>query len=130
MITVHRRKIRTSPDKLRLVTRQIAKMPVDKASLTLANLNKQACYEVNKLLKSAVDAATGKNLDKETLFIYEIRVDEGAKLKRIVMAARGRTNRIVKRSSHLTITLDSKKIEEKPKDPKKKRKVISKPEEK
>ena len=63
-----------------------------------------------KLLESAVANAEHNNgLNIDDLYISEIRVDESFILKRIQARARGRADRIQKRSCHVNITLGSEK---------------------
>ena len=63
-----------------------------------------------KLLESAIANAEHNNgLNIDDLYISEIRVDESFILKRIQARARGRADRIQKRSCHVNITLGSEK---------------------
>ena len=70
---------------------------------------KRACLPVLKLLNSAL--ANAKDIaqkDGSTLFISKITVDEGPTLKRILPRAKGKADRMMKRSSHITLVLDEK----------------------
>ncbi|MBU2464872.1 MAG: 50S ribosomal protein L22, partial [Bacteroidetes bacterium] len=55
----------------------------------------------------------GKRIEDSNLFIKEIFVDSGRMLKRVQPAPQGRAHRIRKRSNHVTLILDSKKLNKK-----------------
>lgn len=98
--------IRTSPQKLRLVTNIVKGMKTTEAINQLTFIKKEAKTVVIKLINSAIANATNNfNLDKDNLFIKEIRVDEGATLKRWMPRAHGRATPIRKRTSHIMLTL-------------------------
>ncbi len=98
--------IRISPKKVRLVIDTVRGAKVDKALAQLSFLNKKATDVVSKAVKSAIANATNTyELDADNLFIKTIRVDEGAAMKRWMPKARGRATPIIKKSSHLHITL-------------------------
>jgi len=61
-----------------------------------------------KLLKSAIANAEYKNMDTEKLYIQECYANQGPILKRIRPRARGSANRILKRTSHITIVLNER----------------------
>ncbi len=99
--------IRISPRKVRLVASLIRGMEVIRASDQLKFINKQAAAPIAKLLNSVVANATNNfELEKSNLYIKEIRVDEGATLKRWMPKARGRATPIRKRTSHISVVLD------------------------
>lgn len=104
-VTIHRRFIRQSPRKLQLVARLIAQKPIAWATGQLTVLPKRAAKEVLKALKSASAAANQQNLSLENLVISRINVGQGPALKRTMPGPRGRTYRIKKMLSHITITL-------------------------
>ena len=110
--------LRMSPRKVRLVIDLIRKMPVDKALAQLKFTNKIATEPVAKMIESAI--ANGVNtygLDRNNLFIKEIRSDEGTTLKRWMPKAHGRATVIRKRGAHVKVVLgeiiDSGKHEKK-----------------
>lgn len=110
-VTVQLNRLRQSPRKVRLVADLIRQTKVPTAVQQLAFLPKRAGHNLGKLLKSAIAAAEGKNMGKD-LVIKKITVDEGKKLKRFLPAPRGRSYRITKRTSHITLTLsDQSEIE-------------------
>lgn len=98
--------IKMSPKKIRLVVDIIRGMEVNKAIEQLDFANKTAKLPVKKLLESAIaNAENNFELDKNNLYIKEIKVDEGATLKRWMPRAHGRATTIRKRMSHISLTL-------------------------
>jgi large subunit ribosomal protein L22 len=98
------RYVRVSPYKLRQVVDVIRGKPVEEASDLLRFVERDAAIVVGKLLQSAVaNAANNDHLDPEELFVSACFVDEGPTAKRWRPRARGRSARIRKRSSHVTI---------------------------
>ena len=98
--------LRMSPRKVRLVIDIIRKMPVTGALDQLKFVNKLAAEPVAKLIKSAIASAENTySLEKDNLFIKEIRSDEGVMLKRWMPRAHGRATSIRKRGCHLSLTL-------------------------
>ena len=98
--------LRMSPRKIRLVIDVVRKMPVDAALDQLRFIGKLAAEPVSKLIKSAI--ANGVNtygLDRDNLYIKEIRSDEGVMLKRWMPRAHGRATSIRKRGCHLSLVL-------------------------
>lgn len=101
--------IAQSPTKLRLVADVIRGMKADKALDSLTLLNKKGSDIVKKALLSGI--ANGRdlyNVDKDSLVVKSISVDESRTLKRAQFASRGRVSRISKRRSHLNLELKVK----------------------
>lgn len=97
---------RMSPQKVRLVADQIRGMPVDRALNLLAFSNKKAAAIVRKVLESAVaNAEHNDGADIDELKITDIHIDQGPTLKRTRARARGRADQILKRMSHVTVTV-------------------------
>lgn len=95
-----------SAQKMRLVADQIRNKPVDKAIDILAFSKKKAAHIIKKVLESAIaNAENNEGADIDELKISTIFVDEGTTQKRMRPRAKGRGNRILKRSSHITITV-------------------------
>ncbi|MDD6318990.1 MAG: 50S ribosomal protein L22, partial [Succinatimonas hippei] len=70
---------------------------------------RKAAVLIRKVVMSAVaNAVNNENLDADSLVISRIMVDEGPSLKRIMPRAKGRADRIVKRTSHITVYVASK----------------------
>ncbi len=93
-----------SPQKARLVADQIRGLPVDKALALLRFSDKKAAAILKKVVGSAIaNAENNAGLDIDDLKIKTVMVDEGPVLKRMHARAKGRGNRITKRTSHITV---------------------------
>jgi len=104
---------RQSPRKVRLVASLIKGKDVPVALVELDFLAKRAGEPIRKLLLSAVANAKQMGLEKENLFIKEIRVDKGIVMKRMMPAAMGTGHRINKRTSHIALVLAEKNLNNK-----------------
>ncbi len=113
-VTARLRHLQASPQKVRLVADLIRGKDVEEAANTLHLTNKWAAKPLEKLLKSAL--ANAQNLDEQMdvdrLYVKEITVDGGPVLKRIWFTTMGRAFRKVKRQSHVTIKLDTRRTDE------------------
>ncbi len=99
--------LRVSPLKLRLVTSTISGKKVEEALALLRFLPQRGARLVRKVVEAAVaNAEQRPQVDVDTLFVKKVWVDGGPSLKRFQARAMGRVNRILKRSSHLTVVLD------------------------
>jgi len=97
---------RISPQKVRLVADQIRGMPVERALNTLQFSTKRAAGLVKKVLESAIaNAEHNDGADVDELRVRVITVDEGPTLKRMQARAKGRANRILKRTSHIHVSV-------------------------
>ena len=97
---------RSSAQKARLVADQIRGLSVDKALNVLTYSPKKAAELVKKVLLSAIaNAEHNEGADIDTLKVKTIFVDEGPSMKRIKPRAKGRADRIVKRTSHITVVV-------------------------
>ena len=95
-----------SPQKGRLVADQIRGLAVEKALNLLAFSDKKAAAIIKKVLDSAIaNAENNQGADVDELKVRAICVDEGPVMKRIMPRAKGRADRIVKRTSHITVTV-------------------------
>jgi large subunit ribosomal protein L22 len=98
--------LRISPQKVRLIADQVRGQPVEDALNILAYSPQKAAALVSKVLESAIaNAEHNEAADVDELKVGEIRVDEGVTMKRMRPRARGRGNRILKRTSHVTIAV-------------------------
>jgi large subunit ribosomal protein L22 len=98
--------LRISPRKVRLVASLVRGMEANKALTQLNFIKKEASRPVAKLISSAIaNAEHNFDLDKNNLFIKEVKVDGGAMLKRWMPKAHGRATPIRKRTSHISLTL-------------------------
>lgn len=95
-----------SAQKARLVADQIRGKAVEEALLLLSYSPKKAAAIIKKVLNSAIaNAEHNEGADVDELKISTICVDEGTTMKRIMPRAKGRADRILKRSCHITITV-------------------------
>ncbi|HGG60198.1 MAG TPA: 50S ribosomal protein L22 [Gammaproteobacteria bacterium] len=95
---------RISPQKARLVADQVRGLEVEKALEVLTFSPKKAARIVKKVLESAIaNAENNEGADIDELKVSTIYVDQGPVFKRIQARAKGRANRIVKRTSHITV---------------------------
>lgn len=108
------REIRMSPRKMRLVVDQIRGKNVNDAYAILQFSKKAAATPVDKLLRSAVANAvyqadeSGEALDVDELVVREAYVNEGRTLRRYRARAYGRATPVLKRSSHVTVVVETK----------------------
>lgn len=96
---------RISPRKARLVSSLIANRPVDDALDLLKFTRKRASVFVDKVLRAAMADADEQEADVRNLYIHESRVDEGPTIKRFRPKDRGRAHPIMKRTSHIVVTV-------------------------
>ena len=97
---------RISPQKARLIADQIRGQSVEQALSILTFSNKKGAGLVQKVLESAIaNAEHNEGADIDELTVSKAFVDEGPTMKRIQARAKGRANRILKRSSHITVTV-------------------------
>ena len=95
---------RLSAQKARLVADQIRGKRVEEALEILTYSTKKGAVLIKKVLNSAIaNAEHNQGLDVDELKVSTIMVDEGVSLKRIMPRAKGRADRITKRSCHITI---------------------------
>src|SRR3970282_2757372 len=98
--------VRVSAQKGRLVADQIRALPVARALELLQFTPKKAAGHVKKVLESAIaNAEHNEGADVDELKVSTIFVDEGTTLKRMMPRAKGRSDRISKRTCHITVTV-------------------------
>lgn len=98
--------VRISPQKMRLVADLVRGKGLETAINTLKFSPQKAAKLILKTLMSAVaNAEHNQGLDIDLLMVKEIRVDQGPVMKRMRPRAKGRGNRILKRTSHLHVTV-------------------------
>lgn len=103
----HLRHCRISPRKVQIVLDLIRNKPLDKALAILKYSTKSASEVLFKLVESAAaNAENNFNMDKNQLYVAECFVTPGPTLKRIRPRARGSADRILKRTSHVTVVLN------------------------
>ncbi|TXB67347.1 50S ribosomal protein L22 [Vicingus serpentipes] len=105
----------TSPRKMRKVADMVRGQEVFKALAILKFSPQDAARRLEKLLRSAIANWEAKNEgsrpEDNNLVVKEIMVDSARMLKRIQPAPQGRAHRVRKRSNHVTLIVDSKKVE-------------------
>jgi large subunit ribosomal protein L22 len=107
MVKAELKNYRQSSRKVRLVADLVRGKKVNDALDLLTFTIKRASDPIKKLIESAIaNAEHNFNLNKDNLFISEIRVDEGPTLKRHRPRAHGRAFMIRKRTSRVLISLD------------------------
>lgn len=103
------RKAKSSAQKIRLIVDIIRGKKVSQVFNILNFHKKKSALFVYKLLKSAVsNAEHNYGLEVRNLFIKKIFVDSGPMMKRMMPRAKGRSDRILKRTSHITVILSNK----------------------
>ena len=103
------RYVRVTPMKARRVVDLIRGLPAAEAQAILRFAPQAASEPVGKVLDSAIANATNnQSLDARTLFVSEAFVDEGPTMKRFQPRAQGRAYRIRKRTSHITVVVESR----------------------
>lgn len=110
--------LRITPRKVRAVANLIRGQKVGQALAQLAYVEKRAAEPVAKLLRSAVanaeQAAKGGEFDADKLVVKELMVDQGPSLRRFMPRAMGRAFKILKKTSHISLTVaDDVKVEKK-----------------
>ena len=95
-----------SAQKCRLVADVVRGKPVDSALQTLSFMPKKGAGILRKVLLSAIaNAEHNHGADIDELRVSAISVDEGPTMKRIQARAKGRANRILKRTSHINVSV-------------------------
>jgi large subunit ribosomal protein L22 len=105
------RQVRVSPPKARRVIDLIRGLPAADAQAVLQFAPQAASEPVGKVLDSAIaNAENNRQLDPDTLWVSEAYVDDGPTLKRFRPRAQGRAYRIRKRTSHITVVVESRAV--------------------
>ena len=100
--------LRLSPQKLNLVAQSIRGLKVQRALNELEFSNKRIAQDVRKALYSAIsNAENNHNLDIDSLVVAEAYVGKNMVMKRFASRARGRSSRIMKAFSEITIVVRS-----------------------
>jgi large subunit ribosomal protein L22 len=100
-----------SPYKIRPVADLIRMKSYTDAVAILENMPHKGARLIYKVLKSAASNALSQNkqLAEDMLYVKDIRIDEGPRMKRIWYRARGRADMLLKRMSHISIIVDETK---------------------
>jgi large subunit ribosomal protein L22 len=112
--TAKLRYLRITPRKVRVVADLIRGKNVNAALAQLAYVEKRAAEPVAKLLRSAVanaeQAAKDQNLDVDRLTVKELMVDQGPSLRRFMPRAMGRAFKVLKKTSHISLTISDEVV--------------------
>ena len=106
--TAKLRYLRITPRKVRAVADLIRGKNVNAALATLAFVEKRAAEPVAKLLRSAVanaEVASKNQVDVDRLWVTSLMVDQGPSLRRFMPRAMGRAFKILKKTSHIALTI-------------------------
>jgi large subunit ribosomal protein L22 len=95
--------IRIAPRKMRLVINTIRRQPVQEAVGILMLLKKKGAKLAVKTLQSAIANAKNLGLNENRLYVSNIRADGGPVFKRFLTRSMGRADKILKRTTHLTV---------------------------
>jgi large subunit ribosomal protein L22 len=97
-----------SPFKIRPVADLVRRKPYPEAMSLLENMPHKGARLIRKAVKSAASNALSgnKQLDEDMLYVREILVDEGPRMKRVWFRARGRADMLLKRLCHITVVVD------------------------
>jgi large subunit ribosomal protein L22 len=107
--TAKLRYARLSPQKARLVADQIRGLSAEQAVNLLLFSNKKAAAIIKKVLDSAIaNAEHNEGAEIDELRVAAVCIDPGPSHKRLQARARGRANRVVKRTSHITLTVSDR----------------------
>jgi large subunit ribosomal protein L22 len=97
-----------SPYKIRPVADLIRKRPYSEAVAILDNVPNKGAAMIKKVVVSAAANALDRNrkLDEDMLYIAEIRIDEGPRMRRVWFRGRGRADMLIKRMCHISCVID------------------------
>lgn len=113
--------LRVSPRKVRVSADMVRGCDVNEAIFRLENTVKKANEPIKKLIESAIaNARNNFDLNVDDLIVSDIQVGEGITMKRWTPRAYGRATQILKRSSHVYLTLEADKAKAKTKEEKEK----------
>ena len=104
----HARYLRIAPMKLRKIANIVRKKTYVDAIAILENLPHKSARLIKKVIQSAVANALVKNdkLDEDMIYISELQINEGPRLKRLWRRGRGRADLLLKRLSHISVIVD------------------------
>ncbi|MCL2204956.1 MAG: 50S ribosomal protein L22 [Treponema sp.] len=97
-----------SPYKIRPVADLVRRKPYTEALSLLENMPHKGAHLIKKTLVSAGSNALSrdKKLAEDMLYVKEVLIDEGPRMKRIWIRGRGRADMLLKRMSHITVVVD------------------------
>jgi large subunit ribosomal protein L22 len=97
-----------SPFKIRPVADLIRRKPYTEAVSLLENMPHKGARLIRKTIVSAASNALNQNkqLEEDMLYVKEVKIDEGPRMKRVWFRARGRADMLLKRMCHITVVVD------------------------
>jgi len=97
-----------SPSKLRPVADLVRRKPYPEAIAILENMPHKGARLIRKVVMSAVANALNQNrkLSEDMLYVRELSVDEGPRMRRVWFRARGRADTLLKRMCHINVVVD------------------------
>lgn len=97
-----------SPTKVRPVADLVKMKPYSEAVAILENTPNKGAKLIMKVVQSAAANALNQNrkLDEDMLYVREIRIDEGPRMRRVWFRARGRADMLIKRMCHISCVID------------------------
>ncbi|MCX7027953.1 MAG: 50S ribosomal protein L22 [Spirochaetes bacterium] len=97
-----------SPFKIRPVADLVRQKPYADAIAILDNMPQKGARLIKKVVVSAASNALNKNrkLGEDMLYIKELRIDEGPRMRRVWFRARGRADMLVKQMCHISCTVE------------------------
>ncbi|MDR0785189.1 MAG: 50S ribosomal protein L22 [Treponema sp.] len=97
-----------SPYKIRPVADVIRRKPYTDAVAILENMPHKGAKLLRKTVKSAASNALSrsKKLEEDMLFVREVMIDDGPRLKRMWFRGKGRADMLLKRMCHITVVVD------------------------
>lgn len=100
--------LRISPTKIRRIANNFRKKSCSEVLATLDHLPHKGALLLKKVINSAVANALYQNnkLDEDRLYIKDLQVNEGPRMKRLWLRARGRADKLLKRMSHIYVVID------------------------
>jgi large subunit ribosomal protein L22 len=100
--------ILASPYKIRPVADLVRRKSYPDAMAVLEHMPHRGARLLRKTVKSAAGNALDKNkkLDEDMLYIKDVQVNEGPRLKRVWFRGRGRADMLLKRMCHITVVID------------------------
>jgi large subunit ribosomal protein L22 len=104
-VKVKKRYLKTSPNKIRPILKLIRRKKAQYVVDSLRFSNKGFATDIVKLIISGMAAAKERDIEEDRLFVKTMTCDDASRLKRHRYGSRGRVVGIVKRSSHLFLTL-------------------------
>ncbi|KGE70685.1 50S ribosomal protein L22 [Spirochaeta lutea] len=106
----HAKYVLISPSKIRRVANEVRRKPYSEVMAILDHLPHKGAKLLKKVVHSAASNALyqDKNLDEDMLYVNELYIDEGPRMKRIWRRGRGRADILQKRMSHITAVVGEK----------------------